>query len=279
MTEPSKLEGYNETTQKRLAEAEHKAGVNANEVKGTGGVPVVVQKTRLPVPGIITSKYGPRTRPKPGASAFHIGIDLRGSTGTPILSMCDGVVVFAGIEGGYGETVKVRRDDGVIVRYAHCSRLFVHVRKSVNRGQKLAEVGATGTATGPHLHLDVQDSKGDPVNPGPNQEKWIEMRLWVPVDETVADMRTSITTAGFSHLLRTAVTGPMNTIIASNRVRSMSQITRNQLTQSAAIHARKLAAAEQDKLAHEVSRADQLDAEKPELVEDITLLLYEDDEF
>lgn len=103
---------------------------------------------------VITSKFGVRT-PNEIVSANHRGIDLGAVTGTGIFSSLDGVVIEANSSGDYGKHIKVQKDDLIIV-YAHCNRLLVKDGEIIKQGQKIAEVGATGKATGPHLHFEIR---------------------------------------------------------------------------------------------------------------------------
>jgi murein DD-endopeptidase MepM/ murein hydrolase activator NlpD len=95
----------------------------------------------------------------------HQGIDIAAPVGEPIVAPAKGRVVFAGWKsGGYGNTVEIDHGYGYLTRYAHASRLHVRVGQSVERGQVIAEVGATGLVTGPHLHYEVEVN-GRPVDP------------------------------------------------------------------------------------------------------------------
>jgi murein DD-endopeptidase MepM/ murein hydrolase activator NlpD len=94
----------------------------------------------------------------------HPGIDVSAPLGTPILAPADGRVVDVRLKSGYGKTVTVDHGYGVQTFYAHCSRTHVRVGEAVSRGDKIAEVGKTGIATGPHLHYEVLVN-GQPVNP------------------------------------------------------------------------------------------------------------------
>jgi murein DD-endopeptidase MepM/ murein hydrolase activator NlpD len=110
----------------------------------------------------LTSCYGMRW------GALHRGIDMAAPTGTPIHAIGSGTVVAAGWHWrGYGIEVIIRHSNGVFSHYAHQSREIVHVGQTVSRGQTIGYVGATGDATGPHLHLEVMSSAayGHQVNP------------------------------------------------------------------------------------------------------------------
>jgi len=117
----------------------------------------------LPTRGRLTSGYGNRTLAITN-NHFHQGIDIAVKTGTPILSVKDGVVEKAGWEGSYGYAVYVRHNDGTEARYAHMSRIIVEKGEWVNQGQWLGLVGSTGLSTGPHLHFELHLS-GQAVDP------------------------------------------------------------------------------------------------------------------
>jgi murein DD-endopeptidase MepM/ murein hydrolase activator NlpD len=108
-----------------------------------------------PTAGPIVSGFCWRRNPIFGGLQFHKGIDVATVTGTPIFSPADGVIRFAGMKGGYGYCVFVRHGYGFETRYGHCSQVLVYEGQEVKRGDVIAFVGATGWATGPHLHYEV----------------------------------------------------------------------------------------------------------------------------
>lgn len=112
-----------------------------------------------PIRGWITSPFGYRRSPFTGRREFHEGIDIAASVGSPIRVPADGVVVFAGRNGGYGKVVVVDHGYGFSTRYGHCSRILVRVGERVKRGQVIARVGNTGRSTAPHLHYEVRVGK------------------------------------------------------------------------------------------------------------------------
>lgn len=121
--------------------------------------------TIWPSDGWVTSHYGFRKSPLPGAQTFHTGIDIAAPYGTPIRAAADGVVISAAHREAYGYTVEIEHGFGMGTLYAHCSRLMVAEGDLVQRGDVIASIGSTGRATGPHLHYEVQRD-GVPVNPG-----------------------------------------------------------------------------------------------------------------
>jgi murein DD-endopeptidase MepM/ murein hydrolase activator NlpD len=122
---------------------------------------------RTPVDGArITSRFGMRKHPVLGYTRAHQGIDFGAGTGTPILAAGDGVVAEAGRKGGYGNWLRIHHSGGWDTGYGHISRYAkgIHRGSRVKQGQVVAYVGATGLATGPHLHYEVWKN-GARVNP------------------------------------------------------------------------------------------------------------------
>jgi murein DD-endopeptidase MepM/ murein hydrolase activator NlpD len=113
----------------------------------------------------ITSKYGMRFHPIRKVLKKHNGVDYGAPEGTPVLTVANGVVTFAGWhEGGYGNYVCVRHDNGYESRYGHLQRYFVKVGERVRQTQKIGLVGMTGVATGPHLDFQLLASNRH-INP------------------------------------------------------------------------------------------------------------------
>ena len=86
----------------------------------------------------------------------HLGVDYAAPTGTPVRAVGDGVVEFAGSQGGFGNVVYLRHRNGHTTVYAHLSRINVRNGQSISQGQNIGAVGATGWATGPHLHFEFR---------------------------------------------------------------------------------------------------------------------------
>ena len=108
---------------------------------------------------VVGDRFGPR-----GAS-WHAGIDLPAPMGTPVYSARSGEVVWAGWrDGGWGFLVVVAHGHGERSMYAHLSRIDVRVGVWIGQGVRVGLIGASGHATGPHLHFEVRQS-GQPVNP------------------------------------------------------------------------------------------------------------------
>ena len=113
-----------------------------------------------PVQGRISSAFGAHR----GHGHQHQGVDIAAPKGTAIEASADGEVVFAGWSRGYGKTVLIKHQDGVYTRYAHADKIMVSRGDAVQGGQQVATVGATGSATGPHLHFEVLQGR-QRVNP------------------------------------------------------------------------------------------------------------------
>ena len=93
--------------------------------------------------------------PIQGVVKFHYGTDFAASAGTDVLAFADGTVLAAGQDAGYGNYVKIDHGNGYVTLYGHCSELLVSAGQTVQRGERIALVGATGQATGPHLHFEL----------------------------------------------------------------------------------------------------------------------------
>lgn len=105
----------------------------------------------------ISSVFGRRKHPVLGIWRAHRGTDYAAASGTPVRSIGDGVVIFAGHKGGYGNVLEIRHRNGFVTRYGHLRGFAKGIRRgrSVTQGETVAYVGATGLATGPHLHFEV----------------------------------------------------------------------------------------------------------------------------
>jgi hypothetical protein len=114
----------------------------------------------------ISSSFGRRIDPLLHRFSFHRGIDLPRPYGTPVFPARTGRVLTAGWATGYGLVVVIQHPDGFTTRYGHLSRITVKPGAEVEAGKTLiGYVGSTGLSTGPHLHFEVRDSSGAPVNP------------------------------------------------------------------------------------------------------------------
>jgi len=117
-----------------------------------------------PTTGWISSGFGYRLSPFTSKREFHKGLDIATMIGTPIVAPADGLVVFAGREGGFGKMITINHGYHLMTRYGHLHKLAVIKGQFVKRGQVIGEVGNTGRCTGPHLHYEVH-LNGVPVNP------------------------------------------------------------------------------------------------------------------
>jgi murein DD-endopeptidase MepM/ murein hydrolase activator NlpD len=119
---------------------------------------------KAPTKGWVSSPYGWRNHPVRKKRIFHAGLDLAAPKGTAIYSVAPGRVIFAGTRGGYGKLVIISHENGLSTRYGHCSKILVKNGQFVKEGQLIAKVGATGVATGNHLHFEVRKN-GKTQNP------------------------------------------------------------------------------------------------------------------
>jgi murein DD-endopeptidase MepM/ murein hydrolase activator NlpD len=120
--------------------------------------------TTAPALGLITDGFGRRKDPFTGRLAFHRGLDLAARRGTPVKAPADGIVVFAGRNGGLGRTVRISHDFGFTTVYGHLDKIEVEAGDRIHRGQELGLLGNSGRSTGPHLHYEVH-VEGKAVNP------------------------------------------------------------------------------------------------------------------
>jgi len=104
----------------------------------------------------VTSGFAMRLHPILNTWRAHNGVDYSAPTGTAVRSVGDGVVEIAGQQNGYGNVVKLQHAHGNSTLYAHLSRIDVRQGQRVEQGQRIGAVGATGWATGPHLHFEFR---------------------------------------------------------------------------------------------------------------------------
>ena len=126
-----------------------------------------------------TSGFTMRLHPIFKTQQAHRGVDYAAPTGTPAQSVGDGTVIFAGVQGGYGNVVEIRHGSGHTTLYAHLSKIHVRKGQTVQKGQTIGAVGSTGWSTGPHLHFEfrvngvhvdpqkvIQQAQALPIAPG-----------------------------------------------------------------------------------------------------------------
>ena len=117
-----------------------------------------------PALGWVTGWFGNRSDPFTGEAGFHQGIDISLDRGQPVYATADGVVEAASYTGDYGNLIILQHDFGLTTRYGHLSGYAVKLGQEVTRGQVIGYVGATGRATGAHLHYEIL-ANGKLLNP------------------------------------------------------------------------------------------------------------------
>ena len=120
----------------------------------------------------VSSGYGMRFHPISGNRKPHLGIDYAAPTGTPVRTVADGVIQFAGWQRGYGNVIFVQHRQDKVTVYAHLHRIHVRKGQRVDQGQLIGLVGSTGASTGPHLHFEyrVGGDHRDPLTIARNNE-------------------------------------------------------------------------------------------------------------
>jgi murein DD-endopeptidase MepM/ murein hydrolase activator NlpD len=120
----------------------------------------------------VTSGFSMRMHPIHNVWRQHGGVDYAAPTGTPVRAVGDGWVQFAGWQNGYGNVVQVAHGNDKQTLYAHLSRIEVKQGQRIEQGHRLGSVGATGWATGPHLHFEfrVRGQHQDPARIARNSE-------------------------------------------------------------------------------------------------------------
>jgi murein DD-endopeptidase MepM/ murein hydrolase activator NlpD len=108
-----------------------------------------------PAYGGLSAVFGQREDPINGNLAYHTGIDISADKGRPVYATAAGTVQAAGWNGDYGNQIVVDHGFGIVTRYAHLSGFAVHPGMTVDRNQVIGYIGATGRATGPHLHYEM----------------------------------------------------------------------------------------------------------------------------
>lgn len=139
--------------------------IGTRVVTGETSVPTNLGVSLIkPISGVISSRYGIRWRDN------HKGLDIAAPKGTAIKAAAGGKVIFSGYGSGsnsysgYGNIVVIQSTNSLVIRYGHCSALYVKTGETVVQGQVIAAVGSTGISTGNHLHFEIR-YKGTAVNP------------------------------------------------------------------------------------------------------------------
>lgn len=141
-------------------------GEDAQGYYDAEGRPLQVGFSRYPVAFRITSSFNPRRyHPVLGIYRAHLGTDFGAPAGTPVEATADGTVVFAGVNGGYGNLIRIRHTNGYETRYAHLSRFARGIRSGMKVKQKqvIGYVGSTGLVTAAHLHYELRKN-GQAIN-------------------------------------------------------------------------------------------------------------------
>jgi murein DD-endopeptidase MepM/ murein hydrolase activator NlpD len=117
-----------------------------------------------PAHGWLTGTFGGRSDPFSGEPAFHQGLDISTEKGQPVYATADGTVETASYTGDYGNLIVIKHGFGLVTRYGHLSRYNVKPGTQVKRGDVIGFVGATGRATGAHVHYEIL-ANGQLINP------------------------------------------------------------------------------------------------------------------
>ena len=134
----------------------------------TPAAPVALISFQDPEPGyVVVSPFGLRQLPWEASGRLHAGIDIAAPAGLPVVAAADGVVSRMEVDAGYGRFVELKHAAGLSTIYAHLSRFRpqVAVGMAMKAGDALGELGSTGSSTGAHLHFEVRDDAGRPLNP------------------------------------------------------------------------------------------------------------------
>jgi murein DD-endopeptidase MepM/ murein hydrolase activator NlpD len=164
-----KLDGYGNISaaELTLGKKQLSAFRFQNEFYDAGGKSLKKSLLRSPLKfaAPITSKFSKaRLHPILRIVRPHEGVDYAAPTGTPVVAVASGTVVSSGYNGGFGNSVRMRHDNGLETMYSHLSRIAVSSGERVSQGELVGYVGATGLATGPHLDFRLFE-RGKPMDP------------------------------------------------------------------------------------------------------------------
>lgn len=162
---------------KRLKEVIDKEGVGSLSHENWNNLSYAIMKLvemvglnekpfRCPMAGKITAPFNEKRKNKKGETYYHTGIDIADhpTFKTVIFAAGDGRVIMSMPFSSYGNCIDIQHDNGLLTRYAHCSRLLVIEGATVKKGDQIAIVGSTGNSHGPHLHFEVRKN-GKAVDP------------------------------------------------------------------------------------------------------------------
>ena len=151
----------------------------------------------------VTSGFKMRFHPILNTWRAHLGVDYAAPIGTPVRSVGDGVVEFAGTQNGFGNVVMVKHRNNNVTVYAHLSRINVHTGQSVSQSQNVGAVGQTGWATGPHLHFEfrVNGAHKDPLTIAKQSESVpVTASARAAFNQAAAQVRTQLAAAATMQL-------------------------------------------------------------------------------
>jgi murein DD-endopeptidase MepM/ murein hydrolase activator NlpD len=117
-----------------------------------------------PTNGWVTSGFGFRIHPFTGLTQMHEGLDISNRVGNIVIAPADGIISDIANDSLLGEILVISHGFAMTTRYGHLNKILVKLGQKVKRGEKIAEIGMSGKATGPHLHYEVR-LDGIPVNP------------------------------------------------------------------------------------------------------------------
>jgi murein DD-endopeptidase MepM/ murein hydrolase activator NlpD len=139
-------------------------GAVAEEGVSTGSIVHGLKAFIQSLAGRFTSSFGPRADPVTGSRIFHAGVDIKLPAGSFIYPALPGRVIFSGRTRGYGNLIILAHAGGFTTSYGHNSANLIPAGVVVDQEMPIAVVGASGKATGPHLHFEVRRD-GHPINP------------------------------------------------------------------------------------------------------------------
>jgi murein DD-endopeptidase MepM/ murein hydrolase activator NlpD len=192
---PDRYQNYQPVAEAILTAMTRTPSDGGSAATGSPGVPET-SRIVFPLPaGTYTStdSFGPRIDPYTGVQRFHAGSDLAAPLGTPILTIADGIVTFAGERGTYGGLIIIEHTIGgerVASYYAHMYDHGIHVAAgdSVAAGQHIGDVGSAGKSTGPHLHLEI--------HPGGASQPAVDALAWLAEHGAAGVAGAEVATAG-----------------------------------------------------------------------------------